>query len=48
MQELNANLHFTDPHNAFKEVEIASKGDGYYFIHPFDGVLLTRNCFFRI
>jgi threonine dehydratase len=36
-RDLNANLSFTDPHNAFKQVEIASKKDGYYFIHPFDG-----------
>ena len=37
-KSLNANLNFTDPHNAFKEVEKASKEDGYFFIHPFDGV----------
>ena len=36
-KELNANLHFTEPHLAFKEVEYASKKEGYYFIHPFDG-----------
>jgi len=35
--ELNANLHFTDPHSAFKDVTIASEDEGYYFIHPFDG-----------
>ena len=35
---LNANLYFTDPHNAFKQVEAASKEEGYIFIHPFDGV----------
>ena len=35
--ELNANLHFTDPHSAFKDVAIASEDEGYYFIHPFDG-----------
>ena len=37
-RELNANLHFTDPHSAFKEVEFASKKEGYFFIHPFDGL----------
>jgi len=37
-KELNANLSFTDPHNAFKQVEKASVEDGYFFIHPFDGV----------
>ena len=41
-KELNANLHFTDPHNAFKEVEIASKEEGYYFLHPFDGPLTLQ------
>ena len=34
---LNSNLNFTDPHNAFKQVKIASKEEGYFFIHPFDG-----------
>jgi threonine dehydratase len=37
-RELNANLQFTDPHSAFKEVEYASKKEGYFFIHPFDGL----------
>ena len=37
-RELNANLHFTDPHSAFKDVEYASKKEGYFFIHPFDGL----------
>ena len=37
VKSLNANFFLTDPHNAFKEVEKASKGEGYYFIHPFDG-----------
>ena len=36
-KELSANLHFTDPHNAFKLVENTSKNEGYFFIHPFDG-----------
>ena len=36
-KELKANLHFTDPHSAFKDVEKASNEEGYYFIHPFDG-----------
>ncbi len=31
------NIFLTNPHNAFKEVEKASKLEGYYFIHPFDG-----------
>jgi threonine dehydratase len=34
----NANLSLTDPYNAFDQVEIASKEEGYYFIHPFDGM----------
>ena len=34
---LNANLVFADPHNAFTKVNEASKEEGYYFIHPFDG-----------
>ena len=37
-QMLNANLNFTDPHNAFKKVENTSKKEGYFFMHPFDGV----------
>ena len=37
VKSLNANLFLTDPYNAFKNVEKASKIDGYYFIHPFDG-----------
>ena len=37
-KELNANIYFTDPHTAFKDVEKASKDEGYYFIHPFDGI----------
>ena len=36
-KNLNANLIFTNPHNAFREVEIASKNEDYFFIHPFDG-----------
>ena len=36
-KSFNANLNFTDPHNAFKQVEKASTEEGYYFIHPFDG-----------
>ena len=36
-KSLNANLFFTNPHQAFKNVELASKNEGYYFIHPFDG-----------
>lgn len=35
---LKANLCFTDPHNAFKQVEKAAFEEGYFFIHPFDGV----------
>ena len=37
VRSLNSNLFLTDPHNAFKDVEKASKDEGYYFIHPFDG-----------
>jgi len=37
VKSLNANLFLTDPHSAFKKTEKASKEDGYYFIHPFDG-----------
>ena len=39
---LDANLNFTDPNNAFKEVENASKKEGYFFIHPFDGALTLQ------
>ena len=38
VKSLNANLILTDPINAFKDVERASKVDGFYFIHPFDGI----------
>ena len=41
-KELNANLYFTDPSNAFKKVETASKNEGYFFVHPFDGVLTIQ------
>jgi len=37
-KEMNANIFFTDPHSAFKDVEKTSKEEGYYFIHPFDGM----------
>ena len=37
-KELKANINFADPQNAFNQVELASKNEGYYFIHPFDGV----------
>ncbi|PPR45199.1 MAG: Phenylserine dehydratase [Alphaproteobacteria bacterium MarineAlpha5_Bin8] len=37
VKSLNANLFLTDPVNAFKDVEKASKYEGFYFIHPFDG-----------
>ena len=40
--ELNANLHFTDPHSAFEMVDYASKKEGYFFIHPFDGLLTLQ------
>ena len=36
-KELRANLYFTDPHSAFKDVLKASTEEGYHFIHPFDG-----------
>jgi len=41
-RELNANLHFADPFNAFKKVERASKEEGYFFIHPFDGIFTLQ------
>ena len=41
-KELNANLIFTEPHNGFKNVKIASKNEGYYFLHPFDGHLTIQ------
>tara|TARA_Y100001970_G_C14166843_1_gene821808 strand:+ start:736 stop:1698 length:963 start_codon:yes stop_codon:yes gene_type:complete len=41
-QELKANLYFTDPHTAFKNVEKAFKNEGYYFLHPFDGPLTLQ------
>jgi len=41
-QSLNANLVFTDPHNAFTQVTRASKEEGYYFIHPFDGIFTLQ------
>ena len=41
-KDLNANLHFTDPHSAFKDVENASNNEGYYFLHPFDGLLTLQ------
>lgn len=37
-KELKANLNFTDPHSAFSDVKNASTKEGYYYIHPFDGV----------
>ena len=37
VKSLNANLLLTNPHKAFKDVEKASKKEGYYLIHPFDG-----------
>mgnify|MGYP006107903165 FL=1 len=37
-KEMNANIFFTNPHSAFKDVEKTSKEEGYYFIHPFDGM----------
>ena len=36
-KELNANLIFSDPHNAFNKVKEASETEGLFFIHPFDG-----------
>ena len=41
-KDLKANLHFTDPHSAFKDVENASNNEGYYFLHPFDGLLTLQ------
>lgn len=41
-KKLNANLHFTDPHNAFKQVDKTSQEEGYFFIHPFDGAFTIQ------
>ena len=41
-KNLGANLHFTDPHSAFKDVENASNNEGYYFVHPFDGIFTIQ------
>ena len=41
-KEMNANIFFTDPHLAFKNVEKTSKEEGYYFIHPFDGMYTLK------
>ena len=37
VKSLNANLYLTNAYDGFKEAEKASKDEGYYFIHPFDG-----------
>ncbi len=37
VKTLGANLYLTNPQDAFKDVENASKNEGYYFVHPFDG-----------
>ena len=37
-KELNANIILTEPHEAFKKVDNASKEEGFFFIHPFDGI----------
>ena len=37
VKSLKANLLLTNPINAFKDVQNASKKDGYYYVHPFDG-----------
>ncbi len=41
-KKLGANLHFTDPHSAFKDVDNASNNEGYYFVHPFDGIFTIQ------
>ena len=41
-KSLNANLIFSDPHNAFNKVERAVQEEGYFFIHPFDGVFTLQ------
>ena len=41
-ENLKANLKFTNPHNAFIEVEKASRDEGYYFVHPFDGLFTLQ------
>ena len=38
VKSYNANLILSDPVNAFKLVEKTSNKEGYYFLHPFDGV----------
>ena len=38
VKSLNANLFLTNPHKAFKDVENASSNEGYFFIHPFEGI----------
>ena len=42
VKSLGANVFLTNPHNAFNEVERASKEDGLYFVHPFDGQLTIQ------
>ena len=41
-KEFNANLNFAEAHNAFKQVEKVSAEEGYFFIHPFDGVFTLQ------
>jgi len=41
-KELKANIYFTNPHSAFKNVSKASAEEGYYFIHPFDGLFTLQ------
>ena len=37
VKSFTRNLEITNPQNAFKNVQKASKEEGYYFIHPFEG-----------
>ena len=41
-KEFNSNLIFTEPHEGFNNVKLASENEGYYFLHPFDGYLTIQ------
>lgn len=41
-RDFKANLTFTNPHDAFKKVNLASRNEGYFFIHPFDGIFTLQ------
>ena len=42
VKNLGANLILTNPRKAFIDVENASINEGFYFIHPFDGLLTIQ------